>query len=76
MQSKTCKKVPGTLSGMTDTFIGQSLSTVFFKDWYGKQVSDASTGGMSQFADANIRGKLWLRTVNAWPGKSFASYKQ
>jgi hypothetical protein len=36
----------GTVSGMTDTFLGQMLSTLFFKDWYVEQVSGASTGGV------------------------------
>jgi hypothetical protein len=31
---------------MTDTFLGQMLSTRFFKDCYVEQVSGASTGGV------------------------------
>jgi hypothetical protein len=61
---------------MTDTFLGQTLSTLFLKDCYVEQVSGASTGELSPFADAIICGKFWMRTVNAWPGKSFAPYKQ
>jgi hypothetical protein len=31
---------------MADTFLGQMLSTLFFKDCYVEQVSGASTGGV------------------------------